>query len=93
MKHNKRRLNRKILSSNLNEALEELQKLNKKISFNKIPREIEIEISLRHAYHHLNTAWNARRESIEKYKNMTKSNFEKWGRFPNGFDDINTLGE
>ncbi len=88
-----KRLNWNIISSNIQEAIEELQKLDEKIASAKRPSETELELSLRHAYHHLNSAWHIRRTETNKYRNLTNSDFKKWGKFPRGFDNLETIGE
>ena len=86
-------MNYKIILSNLREAREELYKLESKINSSDKPDEVEFELSLRHVYHHLNFAWNIRNMETEKYKNLTNSDFHEWGKFPNGFDDLDSFGE
>jgi hypothetical protein len=83
-----KRLNWKIILSNIKEAREELEELESRIAATKKPAGVELELSLRHAYHHLNTAWNVRHTKTEKYKSLTKSDFRKWGKFPKGFDEL-----
>jgi hypothetical protein len=87
-----KKLNWKIILSNIQEAREELEELESQITSTKKPCEVELEISLRHAYHHLNTPWNVRHTEREKYRNMTEVDFKKWGQFPAGFDDLETYG-
>jgi hypothetical protein len=88
-----KKLNWKIMLSNIEEAREELVKLESQIAAAKKPAEVELELSLRHAYHHLNSAWNVRHTETKKYRNLTRSDFKKWGKFPKGFDDLETYGE
>ncbi len=88
-----KKLNWKIILSNVKEAREELEKLESEIASTRKPVEVELELSLRHAYHHLNSAWNVRYTKTHKYRNQTRSDFKKWGKFPKGFDDLETLGE
>lgn len=87
-----KRLNWKVVLSNIQEAREELKKIESQIASTKKPDEVELELSLRHAYHHLNTAWNARHAEIDRYRNMTEEDFKSWGQFPKGLDDLNTYG-
>ena len=77
----------------MKEAREELQELETRIASSKKPAEVELELSLRHAYHHLNTAWNVRHTETAKYRNLADSDFKKWGKFPIGFDDLETYGD
>lgn len=87
-----KRLNWKVIQSNIQEAREALEKLESQISSSTKPNEVEFELSIRHAYHHLNTAWNARHAETEKYRNITDADFKTWGLFPEGFDDLSTYG-
>ena len=86
-------MNHKIILSNLQEAREELDKFEAKLNSSDKPDEVEFELSLRHAYHHLNFAWNIRNVETEKYKNLTDTDFREWCKFPNGFDDLDTFGD
>ena len=88
-----KRLNWNIISSNIQEAIEELQELEKKIASAKRPSEAELELSLRHAYHHLNSAWNIRHTETSKYRRLSEKDFKNWGKFPKGFDDLETYNE
>jgi len=87
-----KRLNWKIILSNVKEAREELEELESQIAAAKKPAEVELKLSFRHAYHHLNTVWHARHATTKQYKNLTDSDFKKWGMFPKGFDHLETLG-
>ncbi|MGD0235355.1 MAG: hypothetical protein ABSC55_12575 [Syntrophorhabdales bacterium] len=71
----------------IREAREELEKLEHKIASSNKPVEIKLELSLRHAYHHLNFAWNIRHIETGKYSNLTEADFKKWGKFPEGFNE------
>lgn len=88
-----KRLNWKVALSNIQEAREALEKLESQITSSKKTTEVEFELSIRHAYHHLNTAWNARHAETAKYRNMTDEDFKAWGLFPVGFDDLSTYGD
>ena len=67
---------------NLEDALEELQRLNASISSSNTPDEVEFRIAMQHIYHHLNFAWNTRHESVENYAGTMKEKFDQWGKFP-----------
>jgi len=84
------KLNWQIVESNIAEAREQLQELEERIKAGKPPGEIELEIMLRHAYHHLNVAWNVRNKSTEKYASLSENDLKQWGRFPAGFDSPST---
>ncbi len=87
-----KRLNWRIILSNIKEAREELEKLESRITTAKKLNEIEMELCLRHAYHHLNSAWNVRHIETDRQRNLTHSDFKKWGKFPAGFDNLETYG-
>jgi hypothetical protein len=71
---------------NLEDALEELQKLDKQIASGNMQDEVEFQIAMQHIYHHLNFAWNTRHESIQNYADMMKEKLNQWGEFPNAFE-------
>ena len=75
------RHNWKIVASNMAEAREEIERLEKLIADKCISRE-EFEIGLRHAFHHLNFAWNIRHMPTKRYTNLTQEDFEAWGQHP-----------
>ena len=88
-----KRLNWRIILSNIEEAREELEKLESRITTAKKPGETQLELSLRHTYHHLNSAWNVRHIETDRYRHLTNSDFKKCGKFPTGFDDLETYGD
>ena len=44
--------------------------------------EMSLHVSLDHAYHHLNFAWNIRRTPEEREHRLTNKYFKRWSRFP-----------
>jgi hypothetical protein len=82
----RRPFNRTIIRSNIGEAIEELQKLEQKAADGTLVEE-ELYVRLRHAYHHLNFAWNARRISNAEYSKLTQEQFEEWGRYPKEIEE------
>ena len=44
--------------------------------------EMTLFVSLDHAYHHLNWAWNIRRTPEERIWHFTQESARKWGKFP-----------
>lgn len=87
---NRRRpLNGKIIGSNISEARDELNQLLMKIDEGGL-HEAELQVSLLHAYHHLNFAWNVRRIPTSRYASLTQQEFETWGRYPS---DIESFGD
>lgn len=83
-------LNWEIIKLNISEAREELEKIEEEIKSSDKPSEIDLSLSLRHAYHHLNFAWNIRNKSNEEYSNITDKDFKQWGLFPCGMDSLQT---
>jgi len=75
------KMNTKIISSNISEALEELNRINDELSAKSLD-EVDFQIKLQHVYHHLNMAWNVRHIKTEQYRNMSDEDFEQWGSFP-----------
>ncbi len=78
-------MNLKVVSSNIQEALEELEKIRDKIN-SKTINEVEFQVQLQHVYHHLNFAWNVRHQKSERYRNMTDEDFKVWGKYPTDLD-------
>lgn len=83
-----KRLNWKIIRINIHEALKELEELESQIASTDKPDEFVLELSLRHAFHHINFAWNVRHIETEKYRKFTESDFKDWGKFPEGLDEL-----
>ena len=54
--HKTERINWRIVSSNVKESNDELNKLLMRISESQKPNRADLEISIRHAMQHLNTA-------------------------------------
>ena len=52
--------------------------------------ESALHASLRHAYHHLNWAWNVRRTQEERVWKCAEKDFSRWSKFPKGkwFGDL-----
>jgi hypothetical protein len=85
--------NWKAIATNVAEAREQLENIEEVLKAGTPPTEVEFEIMLRHAYHHLNFAWNVRRQPMTRCSNLTDADFKEWGRFPPGFDALDTLSE
>lgn len=81
-----RKINRDIILSNISEVREELQRIEGWLTSGEPLSEGGLEVAIEHAYHHLNFAWNARHVSSNKYKTMTDSDFNEWGKFPNDIE-------
>lgn len=82
-----RPFNRTIIRSNIAEATEELQGLEKKAASGELV-ETELQVGLQHAYHHLNFAWNVRRISSSEYSRLSQAQFDIWGTYPKDIEDL-----
>ncbi|MDD2467251.1 MAG: hypothetical protein PHI97_24960 [Desulfobulbus sp.] len=78
-------MNRQIIESNIKEAREQLEEIEKRLSANLL--EGELLVMLQHAYHHLNFAWNVREVPTKRYASMTDEEFNEWGKIPQDMDD------
>jgi hypothetical protein len=85
-KPRKRALNKKIIASNISEAQAELAKLLHRLLTGTL-NETALQVGLRHAYHHLNFAWNIRHVSKSRYASLSRKEFEEWGRYPADIDE------
>lgn len=83
----KRPFNHAVIHGNIAEAIEQLQKLERKAADGTLT-EVELQIGLSHAYHHLNFAWNIRRVSTSEYAHLTQEQFEQWGKYPAEINDL-----
>jgi hypothetical protein len=83
----RRPFNRRNISFNIDEAIEELQKLLGKANDGTLKEE-ELQIGLLHAYHHLNFAWNTRRISKSEYSHQMQARFKQWGKYPSDIEDL-----
>src|SRR5689334_8368873 len=76
------KLNYALLLSNLREATDELNRLCARLEAPDKPGESELEVGLAHAFHHLNFAWNGRRATDKRRRNLSDEDFNRWSRFP-----------
>ena len=82
----KQRMNWSVILSNVREAREQLEQLEQDIKAGHDRSEGQLGVALEHAYHHLNTAWRARRVTTKQYANQTDAMFNRWGQFPTDFE-------
>jgi hypothetical protein len=83
------KLNRKIILYNIQDAREELQRIEAMLSAKSPPGEGTFQVAMQHAFHHLNFAWNIRHWPSERYANLSDRDFKTAGEFPTdlAFDD------
>jgi hypothetical protein len=82
-------MKKEIILAHLSEAKEELDGMLAEIEGDS---DFDLDgyyVSFQHVYHHLNTAWNSRKESDSRMKNCTEEDFMRWRKFPIDFD-LNT---
>ena len=82
------RINWKTIDSNLREAREQLEEIERLITSRKYPSEDELQVMFEHTYHHLNFAWNTRRVTTKQYSRLSDKEFNRWGTYPK---DIETF--
>jgi hypothetical protein len=75
-------MNRKIVSFHLREAAEELNRTVAKIERNESYGVGELRVAMGHLYQHLNTAWNGRDQTDEKFAECTDESFHSFRKFP-----------
>ncbi len=82
-----KRLNWQVILSNLAEAREELERIETGAKKGEKISEIELQIVLEHAYHHLNFAWNARHVPAKRYTHLTDEEFNLWSKYPKEIEE------
>jgi hypothetical protein len=81
-------MNWKIIESNIREAREQLEEIERLISSKKYPAEGELQVMVEHAYHHLNFAWNIRRVTTREYRKHSTIDFNRWGKYPSDIENF-----
>lgn len=76
--------NRDLIISNLEEAIEQLQKTVAELRNNAEYDESQLRIDLEHAYHHLNFGWHIRQVSEAEAAECSQENHVKWSKYPAG---------
>lgn len=80
------KLNYGLIRLHVAEAREELQQIEAQLLAEVKPDTDHLQVWFDHAFHHLNTAWNARHATAKQEAELSAENFNRWGRFPR---DIN----
>ncbi|MCB1755623.1 MAG: hypothetical protein KDJ38_08875 [Gammaproteobacteria bacterium] len=76
--------NKELIASNIEEAKEELASILSDLASDPEYTEIELQLALEHAYHHLNYAWHIRNVSEERARACSLEDFVKWSKYPAG---------
>jgi hypothetical protein len=87
------RLNWKIIGHNVMEAREQLEDLERYIEESPRRSEVDLQLKLEHAFHHLSVAWNARNASIGRYSNLSDDDFNEWSKFPKELEEYRLRGD
>lgn len=82
------KLNWQIILSNIIEAREQLQEIERLVEDGTQPSKGEFQVMLEHCFHHLSFAWNVRKVSIEKYANLSDKDFNKWSKIPKEIEPL-----
>jgi len=82
-------MNTEYIAFNVAEAREELNCLLSLLNGPQADEltEIGLRVSLAHAYHHINFAWNSRHTTRHQVENLQQSDFDKWRASPTDIDD------
>lgn len=75
-------MNKNVVLFHLKEGMEELEKTISRIESEKDYSETDLNSGMGHLYHHLNTAWNGRDQTVEQFNNVTEEDFERCRKFP-----------
>ena len=75
-------MNTDFLLFNLREAQEEIENTIRDLETDSDYGESEFSVAMMHLYHHVNTAWNARKSTPEQSKSCTDEDFNRWSRYP-----------
>lgn len=76
------KMNWEIIQYNIRDVREQLQEIEDLIDQGTPPSEIEFQIKIEHAFHHLSFAWNIRHVSSKEYGNLSDEDFNAWSKFP-----------
>lgn len=85
-------MNAAFILSNLKEAVEELQGLIAEFETSPDLSFHEYHVAMAHAYHHLNTAWNARYITREEWAKPSEEDFKRWEQQPTDLPLIGSDG-
>ena len=76
------RTNWKLITDNIAEARDTLQRLEESLGDPKTRNQEQLQVSLEHALHHLYFGWNARYASAPEYRHLAEVDFNRWSKVP-----------
>lgn len=79
-------MTREHVFSHLREAADSLARVIREMEADPEYSEAELEVEMAHLYHHVNTAWNARKASPERTAACSLEDFRDWRQFPTDID-------
>ena len=77
-----KRINWKLVASNLAEAREQLEQLEVQLKASRSRSAEHLQVGLEHALHHIYFAWNVRHTTTAAYVSMTDRDFTRWSKMP-----------
>jgi hypothetical protein len=75
-------MNRKVTLFHLREAAEELIRTIADLEGGGSYEVEDFRVAMGHLYHHLNTAWNGRDQTVDEFKKCTDEDFQRFRKFP-----------
>jgi hypothetical protein len=81
-------MTREYLLRNLREAIDAISVTLREMESDPNYSEAELRVNVAHAYHHLNTAWNARYASVERVEACSGEDFLAWPDYPRDLDAV-----
>jgi hypothetical protein len=79
-------MNKDYMIFNLQAALEKLEQTVRGLQEDPKYGERKFTAAMKHAYRHMNTAWNARKCTEQAVQQCTVEDAEKWRQFPSDID-------
>ncbi len=79
-------MNKDYIIFNLRAALDKLEQTIEKIQGDQEYGERKFMAAMKHAYRHMNTAWNARNCTDQAVRKCTMEDAERWRHFPSDID-------
>jgi hypothetical protein len=84
-------MNKESILSDLLEAREELDGMIEEVRKDTDFIFDSYYVQMQHIYHHLNTAWNSRKESEDRIERCSREDFENWRKFPSDDFDMDDV--
>ena len=79
-------MNHQVVLFHLREAKEELDRTVARLATKPEYNPEEFQVAMSHLYHHLNTAWNARDQTNEQFRQCSDEDFKQFRKFPRAAD-------